>query len=1168
MKLSSSVLRLSATDLSNHLACRHVTTLDLAVARGERPAPQRFDSRLEGLRERGLQHERGYIDHLRARGLEVLELALDGGEEAAACAAEEAMARGAEAIAQAALRDGRWFGRADLLLRVERPSRLGAWSYEPHDTKLAAETRGGTILQLCVYAELLAAVQGELPEHVHVVAPGNDFQPESFRVADFMAYARRVRRRLEEDVAAAAGEVATYPTPAAHCDVCRWFRDCDRRRREDDHLCLVAGIHRSHERQLAAWDVTTLTAFACLPVPLERAPERGAKATYEALREQARVQLLGRESDGRVVERLAAAPGRGLARLPEPSPGDLFLDLEGARFVGDGGLEYLFGTVTVGAGGADEYRAVWALDRADERRAFEALIDGLVACWDQHPGMHVYHFGHYEPAALKRLMGRHATRETELDRLLRGERFVDLHQVVRQGLRASVESYSIKQLEPFYGYVRETPLEAATRALRAVEGALELGRAGDLTEAVQGEVATYNRDDCVSTRRLRDWLEGQRAAAIAEGCELPRPVPRDGEASERLTAWQEEIAPVLAALLGLPDEVPAEDAERTPEQRARWLLAHCLEFHRREDKVGWWEHFRLADLAEEERYEEPFAIAGMKHEERFQPERKNAMPVDRYSFDPQEVDRRRKVAKIDAETVLGRIEGLHPVAGWIDIKKTRKTRDVHPTSVFLHDHISKEVIDGSLLRLAQWVVEHGIDAPGPWRAARDLLLRRPPRGCGGAAGGAAGAGGADPAPLRRPGEELVPAARRLVLQLAEGVLPLQGPPGSGKTWTGARMIVELVRQGRRVGISANSHKVIANLLEETLAAAEEEGVPLRCVQKVRDGSDGAHDGSEAARRFREAGRWQETADNGRVDAALAAGEAQVVAGTAWLWSRAELSGAVDVLVVDEAGQMALADVLAVSQAARNLVLLGDPQQLEQPMQGSHPEGVDVAALDHLLAGAATMPAERGLFLEDTWRLHPSICAFTSEQFYEGRLRPRAGLERQCLHAPPPFDRSGLYFVPVTHEGNQSASEEEVAAVAALVEGWLAAAATWTDKDGVRQPLGLDDILVVTPYNAQIARLEERLPAGARIGTVDKFQGQEAPVVVYSMATSSPEEAPRGMEFLYSRNRLNVATSRARCACVLVASPRLLEPECRTPHQMRLANALCAYVERAAWGQVM
>jgi superfamily I DNA and/or RNA helicase len=292
----------------------------------------------------------------------------------------------------------------------------------------------------------------------------------------------------------------------------------------------------------------------------------------------------------------------------------------------------------------------------------------------------------------------------------------------------------------------------------------------------------------------------------------------------------------------------------------------------------------------------------------------------------------------------------------------------------------------------------------------------------------------------------------------------------------------------------------------------------------------------------------------------------VLGGTPWLWCREQFRDSVHILFVDEAGQMSLANVLACAPAGKNLVLLGDPQQLEQPQQGTHPEGSDISALAHLLDDRKTISEGQGLFLAETWRLHPTICSFTSELFYEGRLVSHSGLERQKIQVPAPFSGSGLWFVRVVHEGNQSYSVEEVELVAAITEILTRSGSTWTDRGGNQQPLTLDDILIVAPYNNQVNRLTDRLP-GAKVGTVDKFQGQEAAVVIYSMTTSAPEDAPRGMEFLYNLNRFNVATSRARSACIVVGNPRLFSPECRTPRQMELANVLCRYAEMSeivAW----
>jgi uncharacterized protein len=326
------------------------------------------------------------------------------------------------------------------------------------------------------------------------------------------------------------------------------------------------------------------------------------------------------------------------------------------------------------------------------------------------------------------------------------------------------------------------------------------------------------------------------------------------------------------------------------------------------------------------------------------------------------------------------------------------------------------------------------------------------------------------------------------------------------------------------------------------------GIDLQCCQKADEAEDPRHRLSFAKR-------------NEDLFAALSGGAASVGGGTAWLWSRPDAFETVDVLFVDEAAQMSLADVLAVSQAAKTVVLIGDPQQLDQPMQGSHPEGTDVSALDHILGGDRTIPTDKGLFLEETWRLHPAICAYTSELFYDGKLRSKTGLEKQVVKGSGPVSGSGLYLLPVAHRGNQNGSPEEAQAVGRLVRAILAGNATWVDREEKERPITLDDIVIITPYNAQVFEIQQFLP-GARVGTVDKFQGQEAAIAIYSTATSSHADAPRGMEFLYSLNRLNVATSRAKCVSILVGSPQIFEAECRTPRQIQLANAFCRYLEMA------
>jgi superfamily I DNA and/or RNA helicase len=378
---------------------------------------------------------------------------------------------------------------------------------------------------------------------------------------------------------------------------------------------------------------------------------------------------------------------------------------------------------------------------------------------------------------------------------------------------------------------------------------------------------------------------------------------------------------------------------------------------------------------------------------------------------------------------------------------------------------------------------------------------------------------------------------------------VQGPPGSGKTHAAAHVIVALVRAGRRVGVTANSHEVIQNVLRKVIEASSS---PLRVLH-----IDDADDYKERVVPF------EVTNDYGKLVPRLRSGEIDVIGGTAWAWSRAELSDTLDFLIVDEAGQISLANTLAVARAAKNLVLFGDPAQLDQPQKGVHPPGADASALEHLLGSALTLPPERGVFLPETRRLHPEVCRFTSEAFYDSRLLPIAGLEKQRIDGPGVFSGSGLRFIAVEHSGNTNRADEEVAVIVEQVEALLRSNAQWTDQAGTKKPLGPEGVLVIAPYNAQVAELKRRLPPAVRAGTVDKFQGKEAPIVIYSMTSSTGEDAPRGLEFLFSKNRLNVATSRARALVVLVASPKLLQVRCRTPRQMQLMNALCRYFELAS-----
>ncbi|MBT1688491.1 TM0106 family RecB-like putative nuclease [Dawidia soli] len=1130
MKYTENAFQLVATDLYGHLACPHLTQLNRRVTLGEFRSPYRNDPSLEILIKRGREHEQAFVEYLEHKGLSVINL-----QNQPTASTVAAMAKGIDVIVQAPLEDGRWSGIADVLLKRPGESRFGAWEYEVYDTKLSLNTRAGTILQLCLYTDLLSAMQGSIPEKMYVVKPIEGFLPDEYRYAEFQAYYRFVKGNLTRIMDGPL--LDTYPKPVAHCDICNWWPVCDKKRHDDDYLSLVAGIRTLHIEELQRQDIHTLESFARATLA---APERGDKEILKRKQQQAKVQLSGRERSALEYKLLPLEKDRGFNRLPVPNPGDVYFDIEGDAFYPDGGLEYLFGYAFREKDNTATYQHHWATNRLEEKNAFEAFMGFLLQRLKAHPNLHIFHFAPYEASAVKRLASTHARYEREVDELLRADRFVDLHAIFKEALLASVEQYSLKALEQFTRYTRKLDLPDARMARKNVEAALELQEFRSLAAETVTHLEVYNEDDCMATEALHDWLEKRRETLVQEGMEIQRPVPKPQEPNENLRVQEARSRALYDALV---KNIPAEG--RSDVQQAQWLLAHQIEYFRREDKTVWWEHFRLQKMEHEDLLDERKAITGLVFVEAIPPKGKERLPTHKYTFPFQEIglqpgEKLMEVNSIsDTDKVgreIGTIESVVLEENAVCIKKKGATVDIHPVAVHIYDRVDPDALWTSLMELANSIIDDGLDPPrSPYRAAKDLLMSRRPRLRGGQAG----------AELL-PEETVDQAAIRIALSLDGSILPIQGPPGTGKTHTGAKMILELIKEKKRVGVTAVSHRVIITLLEKVHELSVAEGVEVSL----------AHKGSRKTEYMPD---WIDELDNAeKVLKSIGAGA--VVGGTAWLWSDNKCIEALDYLFIDEAGQMSLSQALAASRAARNLILLGDPQQLEQPQRGAHPEGSDVAALTHLLEGKPTMPPGKGLFLGVTRRIHPGIAGFTSELFYDGKLTALPGLEAQVVSGTAAFDGAGLFYVPIEHTGNQNSSPEEVYAVERITKRLLKGG-QWTDRHGTAKALTKDDILIVAPYNAQVATLTERLP-GFQVGTVDKFQGKEAPVVIYSMASSSVQDAPRGMGFLFSPNRLNVATSRAKSVCILVSSPRLLEPECNTIQQMSWANNFCRFKELA------
>lgn len=1138
---------LSPTFLGAFLGCRVSAAWTLLASRGSRePAVVEEDAQAELIKRKGIDHERACL-----RALEALHgpaFVVPGGPRLARLAVtRDAMAAGAPLITQAALGDDTWIGYADFLVRIDKPGGHWAWSYEPWDAKLARTARPDHVMQITLYGDFLAGAQGRVAEQGALMLgtgdPAVPYAVETFRLAEFRHYVRHAARRLE--LFAAEPPTDLPPEPCSHCGKCEWLQTCETHWEETDHLSRVAGITRSQRGRLVAAGVPTMASLGALRG--RRVPGIGSEA-LRRLVQQARLQRRSAQSGRGVFEFLPPGLGIGFDRMPLPDPDDLFFDFEGDP-MHPGGLEYLCGILWRARPGDTDgeavpghptlrFLAIWAHDRSGERHAFDQLMTFLRRRLAAAPAAHLYHYAPYEKTAMRRLASMHAIHEAAFDDLLRENRMVDLYRVVREAVRIGEPSYSIKSIERFYMPPRTTEVASGGDSLVIYDRWQQGGDPADLDA-----IRDYNRDDCLSTLLLRDWLlEVAEREGLRRETKFVAPAAPAGTDDERARREQREReqADLEASLLD----------EKAPDSAARRLMADLAGFHRREQKPAWWAFFDRQERLVEELCDDDECLGGCVADGQDWIGRDKRSLTYRFCYPEQETKLREgsDVHLASTGERAGTIAALDEAAGMVVVKRSVNA-GVLPRESSL---IPGPPLNVDVLRMAVWSAAADMASGSRVYPHIGALLRRDPPILAGRAHGDP----VIPAEERGDPKRLLAASIAAIRALDRSWLVIQGPPGTGKTYTTSHLVAALVAEGRTVGIASNSHKAIDNVLHAVETRLEEAGRPLARLGQKKDSGEGGFEGL---------GYVESVTSNRDIDPSL-----PILAGTAWLFAREELRQSRDVLFVDEAGQVSLGNIVAMATAARSVVLVGDHMQLAQPIQGAHPGESGASALDYLLQGEAVVVPEKGIFLSRTWRMHPDLCRFISDAVYDGQLNSveACALQRLILRpdAHPTLKPMGLSFRPVEHIGCRQRSEEEADEIVRIHVDLLRQHVV--RRDGRRKRLSINDILVVAPYNLQVNLLRSRLPDGARVGTVDKFQGQEADVVIVSMATSSAEDMPRDASFLLSRNRLNVAISRARCLAILVASPRLLDMVAGSVEEMRLANVFCwakSYAEKPqAW----
>ncbi|SIS18294.1 bifunctional RecB family nuclease/DEAD/DEAH box helicase [Microbacterium sp. RURRCA19A] len=1162
----------SASDLKAAAECEFawLRAIDAKIGRIE-AVPDPEDATLERAAALGTAHElRVLDDYRRDLGAAVREIPAARSSDAAALAeavrlTDEALADPtAEVVYQAAFATDEFVGFADFLVREPDRGDGGPRPWIVQDTKLARRARVTALMQLAAYVDQLDRLGVARSDEVQLLL--GDGGTSTHRVDDLLPVFALRRARLRALIAdrrvglGVAGPVIPWGDPRGELAVlaCGRCPTCEIEVVAHRDLLLVAGMRPVQRDRLRAGGIDTIDALASSPV----APAGMSADTFASLRTQARLQLESPAGDGaagdHVVPTFEVVEPRALGVLPRPDHGDLFFDFEGDPLYTEGereqwGIDYLFGWVDT----RERYGALWAHSFDEERAALERFLDLVAVRREQFPDMHIYHYAPYEPTHLLTMAARYGVREADVDRLLRDGVFVDLYPVVRRALRVGSRSYSIKKLEPLYmgDEVRTSDVQRGDDSIVKYVEARALAADGEVEAAqrVLDDLADYNRYDCVSTRRLRDWLVDRAREGGAMPARGAEPDEQAYEPSPRATALQRW----------------AVDADE-PDATALRLAAAAIDYYPREEKTYWATHFlRLREPvsiwedtrdvivvdAARSRVVADWHIAesGRGAERRLVEVRGEVAPGSRLSVDAEPF----AVYDLPAPFPLD----VRP--RWIHGARRVTVRDALDDGAVIEE-IAVDGVTWDTLPLAltppappragnqQKAIDAWADAllaaaPAlPDGPAADILRRRPPRTRSGALVPVTSIDGGA-------GDDEVAAIARSVADLDRSYLAVQGPPGTGKTYVGSHVIARLVAErGYRVGVVAQSHATVEHMLDRVIAA----GVPAGRVGKAPKDPGADHSFTVLPK-------------NGvPAFAAENAAHGYVVGGTAWDFSHEGRipRGSLDLLVIDEAGQFSLASTIAVSLSSPRLLLLGDPQQLPQVSQGTHPEPVDTSALGWVIDGAEVVPPEFGYFLARTRRMHPAVAGPVSRLSYEGRLAAHPSTALRSLGGVEP----GLRAVPVRHHGNTTSSPEEAAAVVALVADLVGR--EWTGAEGgvgdaavihPPRPLHADDIIVITPYNAQQVAVEEALAAAGfadvPVGTVDRFQGKEAVVAILTLAASSGREAPRGLEFLLLRNRINVAISRAMQAAFVLFSPALLDDLPRTPEGVARLSAFARLV---------
>ena len=1103
----------TASYLVKYIKCNHIISNDF----NEKNFNLKRNTRTvaDELRlEKGLLHEAWYFSELKKKYSKVKDIKKLKGlsKEEKIKETIKALKEGYDLIYGGWLKSGNWSGEFDFLeINKKVKSDLGSWSYEITDTKHSSKVKGDHIYQQCLYTNLLKEVQGILPEKFYILLKDKTKQPIKIKeVYDTFLFHKNLYEKFLLN-----GISKTKPEKCSFCNLCDWSNHCDNEWRDKRHPNQVLGNNRKNCQKFYQAGIKTYDEIAKLDY----------KTKIEGLREETKIERIEQAKLQIEAEKIGTPIfkpkkenlllNKGFNLLPQSSACDLFTDFEGVQdYVFPGRLEYLFG-IYYEEDGEKIFKPFWAHNKKEEKKSVIDFFDFIKKHFKKYPDAKIFHYAPYEITTLERLTSIFKVHGVDYDHYLNLGKFVDLFKIVKQAVYVSQKSYSLKDIEKYYDFKRSGDI-----------------RKGDVSEEfyiqwmetkdqkLLDQIAEYNKQDCVSTFKLRKWLL---------------------KIKPEQTKWfvpekeQMELRPYEEVLLEYQEKFNNYKGKKT---NLINILSDIVGFYNREQKSKWREFFDRKDLSDDELIEDRECIGNMKLSSYF-PDKKSL--VYSYIFPDQEykLKKGRSViiannSDLDRSDYAGKIQELDQINRTILLRKgISKEEKRLPKTLSIGEKVMEQArfenLNKNIYRFSDNILENkkGYDA------LKSFLNRDFPSIKG-----------------IKPGEKIIKSDNfdteipEIISRLQNSYIFLHGPCGSGKTTISSKVIIELLKKNKKIAVTANSHKVIHNLLEKIEILADKQKFIFKGLKMGNpDNEDTFYDGT-----FIKTDKNEKHYIDGLKDEKIL-----LYAGTKYHLSNWYYQNKLDYLVIDEASQIAVADLISLGGIAKNIVLVGDPQQLGSVISGNHPNKSGKSVLDYLLENKDTISSEKGIFLNKTFRLHPNINTFTSENFYENRLLTDPNnINRKIEYSTDCMIKSeGIHTISMNHTDRSQTSIEEYEVIKKLMKQLIGC--KFIDYDKSERKLTSEDILIVSPYNAQVNFLAARLDKGARVGTIDRFQGQQAPISIISMTSSSVEDLPRNKAFFFNRNRLNVAISRAQCSSIILFNPKLLESAPTDYEEFKLIN---------------